>query len=325
MNRQNKVLKHIKNCIISSKYKGSHSMNRQNKVLKHININGHGLEIGPSHNPIAPKKEGYKVDIIDHMSRKQLIIKYKDHNVNLENIEEVDFVWQGESYSELTGKKKHYDWIIASHMIEHTPDLIGFLKDCDTILKDNGVISLIIPDKRYCFDHHRPNTGISKIIDHHFQKTNIHTPGTVAEYFLNVVSIDGNIAWNAGTTGKYNFVHTLENAIQEMNAVLNENKYLDVHSWCFVPHSFRLIINDLFHLGLIPFQEIDFLPTDGCEFYITLGRNGQGINISRLEMLEIIESELLDNAIAPDPIELQITDPEPDSKNIFKRIMKFFT
>ena len=269
-------------------------MNRKEKVLRHINKNGQGVEIGPSHSPVAPKKEGYKVHIIDHMSREQLIAKYKDHHVNLENIEEVDFVWRGENYSELTGKDKYYDWIIASHVIEHTPDLLGFLNDCDTILKEDGVISLAVPDKRYCFDHYRPITGISQIIDSHFQKTIIHTPGTVAEYYLNVVSKAGNIAWDSSATGRYNFVHSLEDALQGMKSALNENAYLDVHAWCFVPHSFRLIVHDLFRLGLIPFQEVGFFQTEGCEFYVTLGRNGQGINRSRLEILDIIESEIKD-------------------------------
>jgi predicted SAM-dependent methyltransferase len=269
-------------------------MNRKEKVLRHINKNGQGVEIGPSHSPVAPKKEGYKVHIIDHMSREQLIAKYKDHHVNLENIEEVDFVWRGENYSELTGKDKYYDWIIASHVIEHTPDLLGFLNDCDTILKDDGVISLAVPDKRYCFDHYRPITGISQIIDSHFQKTIIHTPGTVAEYYLNVVSKAGNIAWDSNATGRYNFVHSLEDALQGMKSALNKNAYLDVHAWCFVPHSFRLIVHDLFRLGLIPFQEVGFFQTEGCEFYVTLGRNGQGINRSRLEILDIIESEIKD-------------------------------
>ena len=269
-------------------------MNRKEKVLRHINKNGQGVEIGPSHSPVAPKKEGYKVHIIDHMSREQLIAKYKDHHVNLENIEEVDFVWRGENYSELTGKDKYYDWIIASHVIEHTPDLLGFLNDCDTILKEDGVISLAVPDKRYCFDHYRPITGISQIIDSHFQKTIIHTPGTVAEYYLNVVSKAGNIAWDSNATGRYSFVHSLEDALQGMKSALNKNAYLDVHAWCFVPHSFRLIVHDLFRLGLIPFQEVGFFQTEGCEFYVTLGRNGQGINRSRLEILDIIESEIKD-------------------------------
>ncbi len=267
-------------------------MNRSDKVLKNINKDGFGLEIGSSHNPLAPKKEGYKVHILDHMSKEELIAKYRDHSVKLENIEEVDYVWRGESYADLTGKSKYYDWIIASHIIEHTPDLIGFLKDCDSILKNTGVLSLVVPDKRFCFDYYRPVTGISRIIDSHFQNNRIHTAGSVAEYFLNVVSLDGNISWDSSSTGKHNLIHSLENAIQGISSVVNENEYLDVHAWCFVPHSFRLLIHDLYYLGFISFQEVDFYPTEGSEFFITLGRNGQGIVNNRLELLEIIKAEI---------------------------------
>ncbi len=267
-------------------------MNRNNKILRHINKDGHGIEIGPSHDPIAPKKKGYNVHIIDHLSRKKLIDKYTDHDVNLENIEEVDFIWQGQSYAELTGESRHYDWIIASHMIEHTPDFIGFLNDCDTILKDDGVISLVIPDKRYCFDYYRPVTGISKIIDSHLEKSKHHTPGTVAEYFLNVASKDGNVTWNKGAPRKCDLIHSLEYSSQQMKLAQNKNDYLDVHAWCFVPHSFRLIIHDLFSLGLIPFQEIEFFNTKRYEFFITLSRKGNGLDRSRQEMLDIIQSEI---------------------------------
>jgi predicted SAM-dependent methyltransferase len=290
-------------------------MTRKAKILKHIDKNGRGVEIGPGHRPVAPKKKGYNVHIIDHMSREDLVNKYKDHNINVEAIEEVDFIWKGEPYFELTGKRKFYDWIIASHVIEHTPDLIGFLSDCDAILKDDGIISLCVPDKRYCFDHFRPITGISKIIDHHFQKSKIHTPGTVAEYFLNVVSKAENISWNSSTLGEYKFVHSLENALQGMNSILVGDTYIDVHAWCFVPHSFRLMIHDLYCLGLIPFQEVEFYPTEESEFFITISRNGKGIRKSRLEILASIESEIKEEVIPPKTLKSK-------GKNIIKRLIK---
>lgn len=272
-------------------------MSREEKVLRHINKSGIGIEIGPSHNPIAPKRKGYNVHIIDHMNREDLISKYESHGLNLDNIEEVDFVWQGESYAELTQTQKFYDWIIASHLIEHTPDLIGFLQDCDSILKEDGVLSLVIPDKRYCFDHFRPITGLSKIIDSHYEQNSIHTPGTVAEYYLNVVAQNGNIAWDSKTRGDYSFIHTIDNALQGMDSVLKDKAYIDVHSWCFVPHSFRLMIQDLFNLGLISFQEVEFFPTEGCEFYISLSRNGKGLDMPRLELLEKIQFEINDGGL----------------------------
>lgn len=268
-------------------------MERKEKVLHYLNINGQGLEIGPSHNPLTPKREGYKVDIIDHLSQDELKEKYKLHGVNLENIEPVDFIWNGQPYITLTGKPKFYDWIIASHLIEHTPDLIGFLNDCVSVLKDNGVISLVIPDKRYCFDYFRPLTGLGKIIDAYFQKYTIHTSGTAAEYYLNVVRRGGEIAWHQYSQGDYAFVHTLKNALDGIDAITNRQEYLDLHAWCFTPSSFRLIIEDLYSLGYIAVREVGFFPTSDSEFYITLGRQGQGHRLSRLELVKSVEAELV--------------------------------
>jgi SAM-dependent methyltransferase len=124
-------------------------VSREEKVFHLLDKKGLGLEIGPSHNPIAPKKQGFNVHILDHASATELREKYRDHNLNLDNIEEVDFVWHGESLPELIGKKNCYDWIIASHVIEHVPDFISYLQQCEALLKSDGILSLIIPDKRY--------------------------------------------------------------------------------------------------------------------------------------------------------------------------------
>ncbi len=40
----------------------------------------------------APKKQGLRVYVLDHCDKKALIEKYRRHEVNIENIEEVDFV-----------------------------------------------------------------------------------------------------------------------------------------------------------------------------------------------------------------------------------------
>jgi 2-polyprenyl-3-methyl-5-hydroxy-6-metoxy-1,4-benzoquinol methylase len=267
-------------------------MNRKKIILSHINISGQGLEIGPSHSPVAPKKDGYRVHVIDHMNSNQLREKYKGHQVELSNIEDVDFVWNGESYADLTGKRKFYSWIIASHVIEHTPDLITFLINCDEVLKDDGAISLAIPDKRYCFDHYRPPTGLGRIIDAYLEKNSMHSAGTVAEYFLNVVSRAGRIGWEPYSRGKYSLVHTLEEARNGVDRVITKKEYIDVHAWCFTPHSFRLIVHDLYCLGLIPFREAAFSAPAGSEFYITLSRAGQGMKPDRLAVLEATDAEL---------------------------------
>lgn len=272
--------------------KGAVSVSRNEILLKSLNRSGNGLEIGPCHRPAAPKREGFRVDIVDHLTREQLIEKYRNSDLELGTIEDVDYLWSGQDYVEVTGKSKHYDWVIASHVIEHTPDLVGFLLNCDSVLKDDGVLSLAVPDKRYCFDHFRPISGIGNIIDSHLSKNKINSPGTVAEYFLNVVKKDGKIAWDSQTEGSYEQIHNLAQAKNNMKRIMKYQLFMDCHSWCFVPHSFRLLIQDLFDLELIPFREVSFTNTIGTEFFITLGRNGSGLNLSRTEVSEIIEDEL---------------------------------
>ena len=263
------------------------------QLLRHIDKNGYGVEIGPSHRPVAPKRAGYKVHIIDHLDREALIEKYKEQNVAVENIEEVDFVWKGEPYAELTGRSKFYDWVIASHLIEHTPDLIGFINECESILNENGVLSLAVPNLAYCFDHFRPTTGIARVIDSHLSRNKIHTPGTAVEYTLYRAYRDGQVAWREkyGAKGEFTLAHSLDDARNAMDRAMSRGDYQDFHAWCFTPHSFRLLIHDLFCLGFISLKEVSFFPTEGYEFYMTLGPKGKGPNLSRLEMLKAAKLE----------------------------------
>jgi predicted SAM-dependent methyltransferase len=270
-------------------------LRREEKILLHLKKNGAGVEIGASHAPIAPKRDGYDVCVIDHATRDELREKYKDEGVNLENIEEVDFVWRGESYAELTGKRNHYDWIIASHVIEHVPNLVGFLNSCDEILNDDGVLSLAVPDVRFCFDHFRPISGLSKVLDAHYQRHTAHTPGSIVEFNLNKVMRDSQPGWGENVLLKeeYSFMHSKGEVFASLEKSISVSDYVDCHAWCFTPHSFRLMIQDLYDLGLIKMREVGFFPAEGCEFFIALSRNGTGSGLSRLELLQAINTEKL--------------------------------
>jgi len=101
-------------------------LSRNERVLYGCNLQGIGLEIGASYSPVVPKKAGYRVDILDHANATTLREKYQGQNVDVSNIEEVDYVWSGEPLHELTEKKDYYDWIVASHVIEHPPTLCLF-------------------------------------------------------------------------------------------------------------------------------------------------------------------------------------------------------
>jgi len=267
-------------------------MTREEKVLGMVDKAKIGLEIGPGHAPLAPKRAGFNVQIIDFMTKEQLIESYKSHKGNIDNIEEVDFVWKGQSYAELTGKTNYYNWIIAAHVIEHTPDLISFLKQCEEILNKNGVLSLVVPDIRYHFDYFRPITGISKVIDAYMNKNILQTPGTVAEFLLYLSKRGNEVAWQQGCKEELSLAYDITEAYETMQRVINHKVYSDSHTWSFTPTSFRLLIQDLNDLKFISLKEIAFFPTTGCEFYITLGRSGTGFHPNRLDTLKAIKEEL---------------------------------
>lgn len=268
-------------------------MVRYELVRKFIDKNGIGIEIGPSHNPIAPRRDGYRVQIIDHLDRSGLMAKYAGHNVCLDNIEEVDFVWHGQRYAELVGAIGRYDWLIASHVIEHTPDLIAFINDCDEVLMDSGLLILAIPDARFCFDCFRPLTGLARVVDAHLNKNVRHTVGTAVEHLLNSCSKGGKIAWQANSPGICSFIHDASDASTALQQPQTENApYQDYHAWCFTPNSFRVLMDDLFNLKLISVREVCFIPTGGFEFFVVLGRTGTGPAQDRLELLKMVRQEM---------------------------------
>lgn len=266
-------------------------MSRAEKVLHLCNIKGKGLEIGPSFAPIAPKSEGFDIEIIDHLDKEGLKKKYSGHNVDLSKIEEVDYIWNGEKYADLTGKDNYYDYIIASHVIEHTCDIIGFLNDCNDLLKDGGILSLVIPDKRFCFDCMRPLTGVSKAIDCHLNKHTVHSPGTVADHFLNASLNNGSHSWGDAPIGALSLAHTYSDAKKIIDLSQTQSFYIDAHSWVFTKNSFILLIHDLNYLGFIKFDILKTFDDDSYEFFVVLKKcNNIPIieNNLRLELLKKI-------------------------------------
>ena len=92
--------------IVSSK-----ELSRNEMLLSFVNKRGVGLEIGPSYNPVAPKKDGYNVTIVDHTDAKSLRKKYLEMGVNVEKIEDVDIIWNSGSLFNAVQKAKCFDYI----------------------------------------------------------------------------------------------------------------------------------------------------------------------------------------------------------------------
>ena len=268
---------------------------RENCVFKLIDKGGIGLEIGPSHNPIAPKSSGFNVEIVDHLSAEELKEKYKTHGVNINNIESVDFVWRGEPLVELIGMVERYDYIIASHVIEHIPDPVSFLQNCEKLLKPNGVLSFVVPDKRYCFDYFQPLSLTGSLIDAYLEKRIRPSSGQIFDHYSNASTRRGQIAWSKldESPDADEIAHQLHEAITFYEKSKESAIYIDVHCWRFTPESFSLILGDLNALGLNRLQINYMSTTNGCEFYVSIKKNNFKSDFqtkkSRIDLLRSIK------------------------------------
>jgi hypothetical protein len=253
---------------IDKNKKEEDKFNRVEILLEGLSKNQRGLEIGPSFRPLAAKKDGFNVKILDHATAEELAAKYKTHGVDVSKIEKVDFVWRGERFKKLV-KGEKFDWILASHVIEHTTDLIGFLQDCEAILQKNGELRLVIPDKNFCFDQDRECTSLGRVIDIFEIGPKIQTIGSAADYYLQVCRKNGMIAWDKNTRGVITKMHSLNEAKKAIRET-KQGKYLDIHNWVFEPHSFTKIFESISLLNYTSLKITRIIPTVGHEFFVFL-------------------------------------------------------
>lgn len=278
---------------------------RTQRALGRANFTGRGLEIGPSYSPIAPKSAGFDVQVIDHLDRVGLLAKYGEIGLpqrQLDRIEEVDFVWSGQSLPDLVGEVEAFDFIVAAHVLEHTTDVIGFVGQCLQLLKPTGVLSLIVPDKRYCFDRARPLTTAGQLVEAHLEARTRHGVAPFIDTHLYTLRRFGTEnTWNAQALNSLQIAEGTWDAVRETTArVHSSGDYIDIHRWVFTPSSVELLMYDLTQLGYLDVELLEPVSDRGTfEFHLLLtrARNARVAGDSSLaseyrrQMMERIEQE----------------------------------
>src|SRR6185312_15045331 len=110
-------------------------------------------------------------------------------------------------------EKETLDYVLASHVMEHVPDFLGWLESNLKLLKVGGRIAVAFPDKRYCFDIKRRSTCISDILCAYLEKRKKPTFQQICDHFWNVCKVTPISAWD-GTVNAFNaeYIHSREGA-----------------------------------------------------------------------------------------------------------------
>jgi len=228
----------------------------RNRLTHSLDLaNATGLEIGPLVNPIITRAMG-NVKYVDRASTEDLRTWYsRDDKINVDDIVDIDYIWGEQSLSEATGDTAQFDYCIASHVIEHIPDLITWLGEIASILKPGGVACFAVPDKRYTFDCLRPLTTTADLVDSYLNKLRKPSFRHIYDHFSNFAELDIQTAWahdfDAGNLKPANSPNHAYNACIDS---IKENSYVDSHCSVFTEGSFFELLESVSALGLLDFR-----------------------------------------------------------------------
>ncbi|MCX4140332.1 class I SAM-dependent methyltransferase [Paraburkholderia sp. SEWSISQ10-3 4] len=248
-------------------------MNRKQKLLDGLNLKQlTGIEIGPLFRPVVTKSEG-DVIYIDHADTESLRNKYRTNSaVDINAIVEIDAVWGAQTLRECL-KNRTVDYVIASHVIEHVPDLITWLEELHSILNRQGELRLVVPDKRFTFDLIRRETELCDVLSAYIAHARVPQPICILDHLLNVSHVDPKRAWDAELNAEsVERCHSFADAIPPATDSFQNGTYHDVHCWTFTPRSFASLFESLARAGLVHFACDNFFDTERyeIEFFVAL-------------------------------------------------------
>jgi hypothetical protein len=273
--------------------KGGHmalsTQDRRARLMELIDVSeGRGLEIGPLASPIVTADVA-DVRYVDVFSQEQLRANYgHDPGVNLSDIPEIHFVLSSPDgmrpLSEAVRPDTPFAWVVASHVVEHVPDVISWLADIAEVLDDGGQLLLVVPDRRFSFDMLRPSTTVGQMLQSHELGESRPSVRAVYDLFRNAITVGADEAWRGEKPGHEARMHDLVGTMSQVRRA-RYGEYVDCHVWMFTPASFVEQVVELGRLGLCDFVVETIVSTaeNDLEFYAVLRRLPRGLTGDELE------------------------------------------
>jgi len=236
-------------------------------MLEGVDLNASILEIGPLDRPLAV---GPNVRYADHLLREDLLKKYAaDSNVKLDRIPHVHYIIR--SLDDYRAIPARFEIVIASHVIEHAPDFVGWINALLGLLHADGKLILAIPDRRYSLDVLRRESELSEALEAYVEERSRPNFRQVFDHVAGISDVSTMALW-AGTANPTR-MHSLDVAYALARTVIETGAYHDVHCWVFTFDSFLSMIEVLNALGVLHVKIVRaFAPICGAnEFLVTFG------------------------------------------------------
>ncbi|WP_051182935.1 methyltransferase domain-containing protein [Desulfocurvibacter africanus] len=230
-----------------------------------------GIEFGPLNRPLVTKDDG-RILYIDYTTTDVLRARHA-HRTDRDPaaIVDVDRVWN-DALPKVLRDDLPLDYAVASHVIEHVPDLVGWLSEVAQVLRPGGRLCLTVPDKRYTFDFQRTPSRLTEAMSAHLQSLRRPSPQQVFDHYRKVVQLPLREAWQGRLDiSNLSRIHDFDYALSQTRKAQN-GEYVDCHCWVFTPRSFLDLLSELAEHGFLAYRLTSFQDTRPYtfEFYVCL-------------------------------------------------------
>ncbi len=118
----------------------------------------------------------------------------KGNNYNyFNNKKGVQYICEASDLNEISSEK--YDFLIASHCLEHCANTLKTVEEWVRVVKKGGVLLLVLPNRKYTFDHNRHITKFEHLVDDFMnidERDLTHLEEILEKYDLNKDKADGS-------------------------------------------------------------------------------------------------------------------------------------
>lgn len=237
---------------------------------------GCGLEIAPNWAPVVTKSEG-DVLYCDYLTYEQLLERERTNPGRIQHglrVQRLDFIWEiGKTLQECAGTAAPFDYVVSCHVFEHVPNFLEYLYQVRAVVKDDGVIAMVLPDAKGSGEYFRRETNAAELINSYLLGQTVPSPGQVYDGLKNLFDFQ-NVPLEGRSLADVKRLFTDSDSYAA--AVRASQEYVDVHCWAFSRDGFAEVARELREIGLFDF-EIESLESNpatqtghGSEFYVKL-------------------------------------------------------
>ena len=230
-------------------------MDRYEVLTAPLKLSGTGLEIAPYFYPLLDKAR-HDVRYVDCIDNDTIAKKAADNPGAIgREIPRIDWVWTpGKPLRSCIPADIAFDYCVATHVMEHVPDTIGWLNQILEVMRDHAVLALALPDRRHTMDFYRRETTLGDVVGNWIHAPSRPTSAQIVDFLSQSfydTREDGrrfDLSQPFAAAPRH---YTDDQALEFAANSNRQGNYLDVHCTVWTPTSFVDVMSRVVGMGLM--------------------------------------------------------------------------